>query len=327
MKNVLNNIGYPIFGLVFCFICWFSPSIASCIKVQYFDFEKFTQLEDYRVFLICASIVFSLWILILLIIKYVGKNRPCLIKISDDTFGCKLEYKSKLGFAKEIEYNTKSDVENKRSLNDTLENIKTTYYNNKDFKDYKNIIVFAIARTPFVFLIGYLYRDTGRKYNYVHNFREHDSCYKGLKILKKNEINNIELKHNYIENTKNNDLVVIVSTSYNIDTKFDSYFQDMSKLIIETSKKSVDVINSVEMIDKFSSQICDLIREHSNKFKKIHLFICSSTSLTFNLGTKLGKNYDPEIFVYDYNRMLPIRRNWAIQIDSCNNQYDINMVD
>ena len=162
---------------------------------------------------------------------------------------------------------------------------------------------YGIAHTPLLFRMGYNIGDQ-TNIKLFHKARSNQSQFKewvndgaGFMLDAPQEIN---------RNVQSNELIVAISTTFEIKQNEISDLQPDSKHIIMFRGKNCgfDVITSYRDAERARDEITEKVRELVKKYDiiKIHLLISSSAAFTFFLGMAYSKQHDPECVVYHYQR-------------------------
>lgn len=190
---------------------------------------------------------------------------------------------------------------------DLIENFKSSINHNNRYG------YMGIAHTPLVLRAGYKIGDEIR-FALFHKKRNED-YYDELnnnEDYEKIQIEKIDM------NDDSNELIVAISTSFQIDDSSLRIFEFSSKSLLKFNleNKGVDIIISYKQVDEYINYIQNKIKQvvAENNIKKVHMVISSSVAFTFTLGQSISENHDCETIVYHYDRNHPLLYPWGINL-------------
>lgn len=171
----------------------------------------------------------------------------------------------------------------------------------------------GISHTPLILRAGMKMTD-GNILRLFHKKRG-DSFYTELN----NEAAYPELRiEKKVENSKSNELIVAISTSFQIEDSQLNIFDPVNKNVLKFKSDNLDVdsILSKNQLDSYINFILREVRDFVNKndIEKIHLVISSSIAFTFALGQRLTTSYDKEIIIYNYEARSSKKYPWGLKL-------------
>ena len=121
-----------------------------------------------------------------------------------------------------------------------------------------------------------------------------------------------------VKNPKSNELIVAISTSFQIEDLQLNIFDPINKNVLKFKSDNLDVdsILSKKQVDSYINFILREVRDfvNENDIEKIHLVISSSVAFTFALGQRLTTSYDKEIIIYNYEARSSEKYPWGLKL-------------
>ncbi len=301
--GALSGLFFIIIGVILVI----APHLLKYIEVDGFNIQEIIKDEQTLPFGILFIVLGVVWEIGLLIVSICKKY--CIISIfwqnKIESYKCSIFKHMKIH-----EYETPPPAETVlQELNTALYNMHKAVDKN-EINTNKDYIFYGIAQIPFIFELGMSYGNDAKKYSFGHYFKRDKN--NKLKLLLCGKRRKPLLVHFIDKQSK--DLIVSVATSFPMDEITDECFQNKSLLCIESPEKGVDIINNISTLNQWAEQICDAIRNCviENGINKVHLFLNTSSSMVFKLGTMLSNNYDPHILVYHYSKNSTVNRPWYL---------------
>lgn len=304
--TILKKISIPTAMFFVFLICLFYPEVAKFISPGPLNLENIVASKNAKIILISACILLGIWDIKILYCNLI----VCIIRVDGLDNTTIPKYKLITRRTEEHYYRINLDSNNKKDISNQLIIINNQFNENKSNENYLRYIFYGVAPIPFIFYLGSLYGDDCKKYDFIHPFRKKKNGTYKLKKCKKQYSNLKIITDEMCNNSK--ELIVKVTTSFQMNENLDAAFIGMDVLKIYSNTFDVDNIDSVTVLEQWSKEIVDCIRKYGEKYDMIHLFLNTSTCMTFKLGTMLTNNYDNKIKVYHYNRKGTITRPWAI---------------
>lgn len=279
---------------------------------------------------IIAPMIFILFLsIIILILKYIFKNKEFIDKVIIGHSSM-----SKVQFIA----NTYTDykVEEINLVNE-MEDIKSNYnkikyaINKQDMfvEEFKHNIntyydygYMGIAHTPLIFRLAY---QLGDEISIVlfHKYRTGDT--KKFKELKSDkDFKNIQIYYENL-NVNSNELIFGLSTTFPIKIDELKVLKSENKniIIFQSEELGFDIINNKNQVESYVQTIMKKIREvvKSKNITKIHIVLSTSVAMTFALGRAISNTHDPEIIVYHFDQKDEKKYTWGIDLfknfDNC----------
>lgn len=261
---------------------------------------------------IIAGILVLIYVLIMFCVNIFKVRKICIIKI-DGLKGKTLKEETIVLLAQKQNdfYTINCGRFDEDDLNKAVTKLiyKNEFYNERKINCDKHIF-YGVSYTPFIFLLGILYGNVNKKYEFYHYFRPSLSETKFKKLKKTKET---KYKINIIDNDKkSSEIVISLSTSLKIGDDIGPVFNDLRHIRIESEVFHFDTLNNKSKMNFYAEKVVETIRKFQNDYEKIHLLLSTSTEITFLLGTLLSTNYDKNINVYHYDKENPIKYTWSI---------------
>ena len=171
----------------------------------------------------------------------------------------------------------------------------------------------GIAHTPLILRAGLMFGDEAEctlyhkeRHSEYYTELSKDTTYPALIIEEKRIHDNAD------------ELIIAISTTFQISNYDLMVFRPEEKSIIKfaSDEKGFDVILSRRQVDCYVDMILSEMRKivKDKNITKIHLAISSSVAVTFELGRRLSKHFDPEIICYHFERNIPEKYPWGISV-------------
>jgi hypothetical protein len=156
---------------------------------------------------------------------------------------------------------------------------------------------------PYIVELGVLCKHNG-KISLYHNFiSEGSSKVRKLTHLcfgKQTTIN--EQTKKATTGTEHEEVVLAIAISHEFDEKsLPTDLSKMDRVCLSTTKLGRNAISNMREAEKITRRIVDEI-SNLGSYKTIHLLLCCSSELCFNIGRNLRIGELPKIRVYDYNK-------------------------
>lgn len=278
------------------------------------NFEQW--YNDCPISVTIAFVILTIALLGNIIIKVVLKKTERVLIIQDNMYDKELPitelsklYKVK-NFKTHLMNFTKKDIEsNLSAMLKDFNNINSTNNNGK-------YIYYGVSYIPFVYKLGALYGDQGIDIRFCQISRK-DEKTKLIKFKNHNKKTFKDINSLFVEKENNNDLLVTIGLSFEIDEKMDEKFLNMSRLSFFTSKPKRELLMSNSDIKYVVDYVVEKIRKYQKNYERVHLFISASTAFIFRLGMEYSKkSYDKSMIVYHYESKNKHNRPWGIEINS-----------
>lgn len=203
------------------------------------------------------------------------------------------------------EYHKIADVVKKQddAIKHYLKNLKHT-----DKRGYA-----GVAHSPLLFRAGNTLGNRAR-YSLFHLVRE-------KKVFTR--LIDVDIPYALIPSTTNrikkcNEMLVTISTSFQINESVLAVFRPKEKCVIHFSSSQLgfDVINSKKQIEQYTDIVRSVIMDVTKHqpIQKIHIVIASSAAFTVALGQVFQNTYMPEAIMYHYDAGSPEKYPWGISL-------------